>query len=76
MGGRTDCNGCRFAEWKRRAGGSLHPSGDGWCTYTDLIKPLPGAFYWLGISPPEPCGGNINRRNPLKRPCAYYQPTD
>jgi hypothetical protein len=78
MTGRTDCNGCKWAAWVRTAAGRLHPSGDGKCEFPYTPRPLPGAFHWprygnLKPNIPKPYGGYINRREPLKRPCPYYE---
>ncbi len=67
------CVGCKWAKWKVTDGGKLHPSGDGQCQYPYQIPDLPGAMYWIGKFPPSPCGGRINRREPLNRHCPYYQ---
>jgi len=70
-----NCTDCVHAEWVRTKNGRLHPSGDGKCTYPYKIPELPQAFYWLGMGPPQPCGGSINRNEKLKDYCMYYSPT-
>jgi len=67
-----DCTGCAFADWQTTKAGKLHPSGDGMCTKTVKIPPLPAAKYWL--SPfHQPSGGYINRRSENTEHCVYYQ---
>ncbi len=41
------CNGCKFAIWIRKVNGSLHPCGDGYCTYSYVIKKLPASMSFL-----------------------------
>lgn len=65
-----NCNGCKFAEWKKTDAGRLHPSGDGKCAYEYKMPALPACMYW--VSTQCPCGGYINRRRELKEHCAYY----
>lgn len=66
------CTGCTWAVWKRTESGRLHPSGEGRCTAPIKIPLLPAAFYW--ITPPNPCGGFIRRRNTeFKDHCPYYK---
>jgi len=67
------CVGCKYADWNLTKAGKLHPSGDGFCRYPYKINELPPAFYWIGKKPPQPCGGVINRKQPLKRDCPYYE---
>jgi hypothetical protein len=73
MSGRTDCNGCKWAKWYRTVNGRLHPGGEGRCTFPYKINPLPGAFHWGRYQNVEPYGGYISRREPLNRPCPYYE---
>lgn len=65
-----NCTHCKHAEWKRTAAGSLHPSGDGRCTYPWKCHPLPACMYF--INPPIPSGGYVNRKQDLKDHCTYY----
>ena len=67
-----NCTDCKHAEWKRREGGNLHPSGDGRCKSPWKMPPLPASMYWLGGSEPHPLGGHINRRKDLNDHCPYY----
>lgn len=68
------CTGCAFAKWQLTKAGKLHPSGDGRCTWFDANlsdQQVPPVFYYLSCPPgrrqhiPEPCGGFINRREPV-----------
>jgi hypothetical protein len=68
----TNCEGCRFADWKRTKSGALHPDKSGKCTRLDvhpLDQRLPVAFYWLGS--PKPCGGYIERGRVFDRKCEF-----
>lgn len=66
------CNGCKYANWERTANGSLHPSGEGTCTYFWIMPPLPSAFRWPGSMTPRPYGGAISRRKEYDRSCQYF----
>lgn len=66
-----DCNGCRWADWKRTEKGRLHPSGDGRCTKTITLPKLPACKHWLSLG--TTCGGHINRRIELKEHCVYWE---
>lgn len=70
-----NCTHCKFAEWRRTAGGKFHPCGDGKCGYPYKLPPLPASMYWLfGLGhDPKPSGGHINRRKELENHCAYWQ---
>jgi hypothetical protein len=68
-----NCTDCKHAQWKRTKAGSLHPSGDGKCTYQYKVPPLPASMYW--ITSPSPCGGYINRRKDLTEHCAFWSKT-
>ncbi len=68
-----DCNGCKYAVWKRNENGRLHRSGDGECTFRYRLPELPNSLYW--ISKPSPTGGYfINRRKVYDKHCPYYTP--
>ena len=71
-----NCTDCVHAEWKRTAGGKLHPSGDGKCTKTIVLPPLPSSFRWgYGYTwneKPVPKGGDINRREELREHCPCW----
>lgn len=73
-----DCNNCLFSKWKRTSSGSLHPSGEGRCTW-DGFKDwqLPASMYFVQSGDsrkvPIPCGGAINRKKP-HTDCAHYLP--
>ena len=66
-----NCTDCKHADWKRRDGGNLHPSGDGMCQYEYKIPALPAAMWWMGTAP-TPNGGAINRRKELADHCVYW----
>lgn len=66
-----NCTNCVFADWKRKADGKLHPSGDGQCTREVKMPELPQAFYWA-FPVPRPCGGYINRKRDLSDHCVYF----
>jgi hypothetical protein len=68
----NDCIGCKYAQWDKRAGGNLHPSGDGLCTVKIKIPALPASKYWINSAP---CvgGGSINRRESFNEHCKYFQ---
>lgn len=68
-----NCTDCKYAKWKKNAIGNLHPSGDGYCSYTYKIPPLPASMEWFGNTPPVILGGAINRRELLKEHCTYYE---
>ena len=76
----ADCTNCKFASWQRTAKGTLHPSGEGRCTWQGWTKwKLPAAFYYTSNrdmrSVPTPRGGQINRRTPIKASeCQLFQP--
>ncbi len=74
-GSMKSCVGCKYAVWKKRNGGNLHPSGEGQCDYPVKIQKLPNAFYWVGWNgyEPEPNGGQINRKETYKNDCIYYE---
>ena len=57
-----NCTDCKHAEWKRREGGNLHPSGDGKCKY-----PWEAPFSFK-----KPYDGAINRRRALLGHCPHY----
>ena len=65
------CLKCSYADWKKTAGGKLHPSGDGKCCFTLKIPVLPACMYW--VRDPYPSGGYINRKEELKEHCVYFQ---
>lgn len=67
-----NCTHCKYAEWKRREGGNLHPNGEGMCTYPYKVPPLPTSMCWLYPSDVKPLGGYINRRKELDEHCTYY----
>ena len=67
-----DCTHCKHAEWKRRDGGNLHPSGDGRCKYPYKVPPVPACMYWPAGAPPLPTAFPINRRKELPNHCTYY----
>jgi hypothetical protein len=67
-----NCTGCKFARWKRNAAGSLHPSGDGICTYSYKLPPLPASMYWSLRESISPMGGHINRKKEHPEHCTYY----
>ena len=67
-----DCTHCKYAEWERTKNGALHPKGDGRCTYTVKIPPLPASQYWA-YADPKIAGGAINRRLHLPAHCVYYE---
>ena len=66
-----NCNGCKYAEWKRTDAGRLHPSGDGKCTYEWKMPPLPQAMFFAGFKP-RLLGGYISRKRELPDHCAYF----
>lgn len=68
------CNECKYANWSRKSNGTLHPSGDGHCTYSYVIKKLPASMSF--VSGPYIIGGAINRKMELKEDCAYYTRID
>ena len=70
-----DCTHCKYAEWERTKNGALHPKGDGRCTYTVKIPPLPASQYWAWEAQghPKVLGGWINRRLHLLAHCVYYE---
>lgn len=68
---RIQCEGCRFALWKRTKAGRLHPDGSGQCEYALKEIQIPAAKYWL--NKPLLGGGYISRHEPLKRPCGLFQ---
>lgn len=43
------CATCSLAVWNRRAGGNLHPAGDGQCNWTPPHIPTPATWHW-GVS--------------------------
>lgn len=67
-----NCTHCTHAEWEKTAAGKLHPSGDGTCTYSYKLPPLPVSRYWIGCGP-QLGGGHINRRQDLKDHCTYFK---
>lgn len=70
-----NCTDCIYAEWKRREGGNLHPSGDGRCTYEVKVPALPASKYWgYGCKSDIPSinGGFINRKEELSDHCVYF----
>lgn len=67
-----DCNGCKYANWRKTAAGRLHPSGDGMCEFPWKMPPLPASRYFIGGAP-KPSGGGINRREEFKDHCPHYQ---
>lgn len=64
------CLGCQYADWKRSKNGTLHPSGDGQCTYEVRIPQLPNAKYWS--SKPLVSYGSISRKKEFIFDCPYY----
>ena len=77
----TDCTTCKYAEWKRKKDGALHPSGDGKCIRL-IAHPLdlriPPAFWWHTVDAdrdcaPRPTGGWISRRERTKGKCAFKE---
>lgn len=65
------CKDCKYAKWERTKNGSLHPNGEGRCSYQYTVPPLPASMYW--INTPIPAGGMINRKKELKTHCPYWQ---
>jgi hypothetical protein len=62
------CLGCKYARWKHTKNGSLHPSGDGMCSYLYELPPLPNAMSWysdLRMGYPW-----INRRKVWDKECS------
>lgn len=66
------CLDCKFSVWLRTAGGRLHPSGDGRCTWSMPVIRLPKAKYFLNN--PAPIGGHIDRRKP-HLDCDAWEPS-
>ena len=68
------CIGCKHADWKRTAKGSLHPSGDGRCRFPYTPAPLPASMSWSwgGYSIG---GGWINRREKSDKVCPTREAT-
>lgn len=63
------CIGCVHADWAKTANGRLHPSGDGRCTYSYQLPPLPVSMYWIFFYEKTPSGGYINRRRDSDKVC-------
>lgn len=66
----NNCTDCKYALWKRTAADSLHPRGEGVCTYAYKVPELPVSMYWNFT--PVPRGGHINRRENHPDSCVYF----
>ena len=66
------CLHCKYADWRRRDGGNLHPSGDGVCKYPWTLPPIPASMYWVCEKEPRPDGGFISRKTELRDHCVYF----
>ena len=67
------CLTCNRAKWKTTKSGRKHPSGDGWCTFEYEMPAIPKAYYWFGITPLMPYGGNINRNYAIHTDCPLFE---
>ena len=68
-----NCKYCKYALWDRRDGGSLHPSGNGFCEFPWKMPKLPGSMYWSREIAPKPYGGHISRHKELENDCPYFE---
>ena len=70
-----NCDGCKYADWRRTSNGRLHPDKSGRCVYLrehPLNLKVPAAFYWTSWSQePNPSGGFIERGRELPKLCIF-----
>jgi hypothetical protein len=76
-----DCNGCKYANWKRTVAGRLHPSKAGRCMFQWKPVVVPLAYKYVSRNPrlPKPNGAYIWRDHTFDRHCptaapGIYQP--
>ena len=67
------CMDCKHALWSRTKTGRLSPSGEGKCQFKYVTPKLPQSMYWNSGYPPQPWGGQIQRKDELKDHCVYWQ---
>lgn len=60
---KGSCKDCRLAKWHTTKIGTLHPSGQGRCTWQEPVLVIPKSRYWHG-GEPHPSGGSIERKTP------------
>ena len=73
------CKGCRWAEWKRTASGSLHPSGEGMCGFKVNIPVLPASIrgaYGVkdGLRRIEEAHRGVSRKREYQEHCPCWAP--